>query len=463
MQDNGWEIVNQPCPCGDGSDNTGINKDGSAHCFKCNQHFPNYEQACKNGGVKIYEAPEKSEALLDRVIKMGDYTPIPDRKISVETCKTFGVQTVSNGSGIINHIYPYHDEDGNIIGKKTRVVSNKDFFYEGTKGDLFFGQQLFKGGAKFLTVVEGELDALAAFQMLSTPKFNRPAVVSIKNGASSAAKAFKSNLSYLESFDHVVLCFDEDEAGQKAVKDVCKLLSPGKCKIMTLPKGFKDPCDMLKGNQSASFIQAFWNSEVYIPSGILNASKLKNEFFTEDTVESIPYPWEGLNDKLFGLRKKELLTLTGGTGLGKSSVTRELEHWLLNNTDDNVGIMALEEDWKRTLMGIVSIEANARLFIDNIRAEYPKENIKEQYSKLFEGDNADRLFVHAHLCIQNLDDIFAKLRYLIIGCDCQWIIFDHLHMLVASHNDGDERKAIDDIMLSNEELKWFLQKGYMFP
>jgi twinkle protein len=35
---------------------------------------------------------------------------------------------------------------------------------------------------------------------------------------------------------------------------------------------------------------------------------------------------------------------------------------------------------------------------------------------------------------------------LIVGCDCKWVVVDHLHMLVSSMLDGDERKAIDSIM-----------------
>jgi twinkle protein len=46
----------------------------------------------------------------------------------------------------------------------------------------------------------------------------------------------------------------------------------------------------------------------------------------------------------------------------------------------------------------------------------------------------------------DIEEIFSKLRYLIVGCDCKWVVVDHLHMLVSSMLDGDERKAIDSIM-----------------
>lgn len=452
IRESTWDKTGQPCPCGDGADNTGINKDGSAKCFNCSKFFPDYEKACELGGnVEVNnemavrkDAPNETN---------GEYLDLTDRKITKETCKVFGVKAVQGTEGIRKHLYPYYDNNGTLAGNKVRHVEKKSFFYEGTRTSNMFGQNLFKPGcAKILTVVEGELDAMAAYQMMRTPRFSNPPVISMSFGAQSAVKDFKANLEYLESFDNVVLCFDADKPGQDAVKAVCKLLKPGRCKIMRLPKGMKDANDMLINNKSGEFVKAFWNAELYVPSGILNITNLKTKFFKEEAVESIPMPWEGLNEKLFGLRKKELVTLTGGTGLGKSSVTRELEHWILKQTKERVGVLALEEDWKRTTMGIVSIEADQRLFIDQIRKEYPQDKIEAIYEKLFEGANADRFYVHAHLGIQNIDDIFAKLRYLIVGCDCQWVVVDHLHMMVAAHQEGDERRVIDDIMMRLRSL-----------
>jgi len=57
-----------------------------------------------------------------------------------------------------------------------------------------------------------------------------------------------------------------------------------------------------------------------------------------------------------------------------------------------------------------------------------------------------RVFIHAHLGVNDIDEIFSKLRYMIIGCECKWIIIDHLHMLVSSLTDTDERRGIDLLM-----------------
>ena len=140
------------------------------------------------------------------------------------------------------------------------------------------------------------------------------------------------------------------------------------------------------------------------------------------------------------------MTLTGGTGLGKSSVTRELEHWLITNTKDNVGIIALEEDWRRTVDGILSIEANARLYIDQVRDQHSEEELNAIFDRVYAGKNKDRVWIHSHFGITDIDEIFSKLRFLIIGCSCKWVVVDHLHMLVSAMSDGDERRAIDNIM-----------------
>ena len=146
------------------------------------------------------------------------------------------------------------------------------------------------------------------------------------------------------------------------------------------------------------------------------------------------------------IRQGELVTLTGGTGLGKSSITREIEHWLVSQTRDNVGVIALEEDWRRTVDGILSIEANARLYVDQVREEFTQEQLDAKFSKLFEGENKDRVWIHAHFGSNDLDEIFSKIRFMVVGCGCKWIVVDHLHMLVSSVAEGDERRNIDNIM-----------------
>ena len=255
----------------------------------------------------------------------------------------------------------------------------------------------------------------------------------------------RKNLEYLESFDNVVICFDADKQGREAARKVASLLRPNKAKIMKLPDGIKDANDMLKANQHGKFVECFWQAKTFTPSGIIRVSEKREDWKNRKQKESIPYPWEGLNEKLYGMRQGELVTFTGGTGLGKSSITRELEHWLIQRTNDRVGIISLEEDWRRTVDGILSIEANDRLYIDEVRAAYDEKELDNLFDKIM---NTDRVFIHAHFGINDIDEIFSKLRYIIVGCQCKWVVVDHLHMLVAALSEGDERRSIDNIMTS---------------
>ena len=426
--------VHQPCPDCGSSDALAVNEDGSTKCFSCGKFSPKSKEESFKPMTRTPLPPQKE------TFDNGIYAPLSDRGISKDTALKYGVKVIYNAQGeIAQHRYPYHINNEQV-GTKVRYIKDKHFKFEGTMtGASLFGQQLFKEGGKYLTIVEGECDAMAAYELLGS----KWAVVSIKNGAQGAVRDIKDNIEYVESFDNVVICFDNDKQGKEAARKVASIIKPRKARIATIPNGHKDANDMLRKNLHGEFTRAWWDAKVYTPSGIIRVSDKKNSFLEREKKESVPYPWHGLNKKLVGLRQGELMTLTGGTGLGKSSVTRELEHWLINKTNDNVGIIALEEDWRRTVDGILSIEADARLYIDHIRDSYEEDDLVSMFDKTF---GSDRVFIHAHFGTNDIEDIFSKLRYLIVGCDCRWVVVDHLHMLVSATTEGDERRAIDSIM-----------------
>ena len=439
MNEKTWDKLKQPCPLCPSSDAVGINEDGSAKCFSCGEFMPNYEQACNGKTMTQTETIQPKQP--DNVIE-GNFIALTDRKISQATAQKFGVKAVQDLKGqVIKHFYPYYNGH-ELSATKCRNSVTKDFFVQGSYNDTgLFGQQLFKGG-KYVTITEGECDAMAAYELLGS----KWAVVSIKRGAQGAVRDIKESLEFFDNFENVIVAFDNDKAGKDAAVKVARLFKPGKARILTLPNGFKDPNDMLKSNRHKDFVEAWWSAKVYTPSGVINVTEQRDKFHNREKKKSIPYPYEGLNKKLYGLRQGELVTLTGGTGLGKSSVTRELEHWLVKQTQDNVGIIALEEDWRRTIDGILSIEANARLYIDQEREKFSKEELDKMFDILYDGENKNRVWVHSHFGTNDIDDIFTKLRFMIIGCDCKWVVVDHLHMLVSAVHEGDERRAIDTIM-----------------
>ena len=443
MDRSNWDKHNLPCPKCGGSDPVSTNKDGSGHCFSCDTHWGNY-QAALDGNIVNMNAYKEPNTFLNSYT--GTFGALTDRNISEDVARKYGVRVVYNSAGeIIKHVYPYYNSN-EIVSTKTRTISTKGFVVDGGyEGTGLFGEQLFGKGGKYLTITEGECDAMAVYEMFD----KKWASVSIKRGASGAVRDIRDSIEFVESFDNVILCFDNDKYGREAARKVARIIKPGKARIVSLPTGFKDANIMLEKGQYAQFTRAWWDAKTYTPSGIMELSSAKDKWLHREVKESIAYPYEGLNKKLFGMRKNELVTLTGGTGLGKSSFTRELTHYLIKNTEDNVGIIALEENWLRTADGIVAIEANDRIYLEEKRNKYTEEELTELFDKVI---TKDKVFIHAHLGSNDIDEIFSKLRYMIIGCECSWIIVDHLHMLVSQLTEGDERRGIDNLMNSLRSL-----------
>ena len=427
--------VHQPCPDCGSSDALAI-YETNTYCFSCKQWKPlDNESEPMSTATKIQPVS---------VHKKLTFTSIPDRHIELETCKKYGVKTGYNKLDQEIHTYPYYSKDRDHIVNKIRIVDEKKFYSEGESGvdTTLFGQQLFKEGGKFITVCEGEIDCLSAYQMLGS----KWPVVSVRNGAASAPSEIKRNLDYLATFQNIVLCFDSDAAGQKATKEIANLLEPGSCKIMHLSR--KDANEYLMEGKSQTFVNDFWNARTFTPEGIICGPDLRDNLLTEQTVTSLPYPWDGLNAITYGMRKNELVLVTAGSGIGKSSVMRELVHYIISTTDEKVGCLFLEESVRQTALGILSVEASKRF---HINSEEEKDwTVKDKEEALDTLNDLEQLVFWNHFGSSTLENLLTRVRYMVKGLDCQYIILDHISMVV--YETTNERKAIDDIMVKLRTL-----------
>jgi len=455
-----------PCPdqenCGS-SDACSIRADGSALCFSCKQNFPNYNNSkAHRDWRKEQEEAEinselgRSEDGLTAItnIRNSSYNELTDRNISLEIAKRYRVKSqVDQDKGeeqegkVLKHFYPYFRKD-KLVFLVTRTVNDKSFKTAGSTENLeLFGEHLFGNGGKSLVITEGECDAMAAYDMLN----QRIACVSIRGGVTNAVKHVRERIEFIEKFEEVVFCFDQDKYGTKVTEEVAQLvieeligiITPNKVKVMSLPGDYKDPNAMLLDDRRHDFEIAHNDAQAFTPVGVYELYGKKEEWLNRGHKPSVSYPWVGLNNKLRGMRLGELVTLTGGTGLGKSSVTREIEHHLIKKTTDKVGIIALEENWERTADGIVSIEADARLYLNDVREAMDKKELSKVFDKAIPED---RVYIHAHHGVTNINEIFRKLKHIIIAKECKWLIVDHLHMMINVLKEEDERRGIDTLM-----------------
>ena len=200
---------------------------------------------------------------------------------------------------------------------------------------------------------------------------------------------------------------------------------------------------MLKANKVRDFTDSWWDAKAYRPDGIVSGLDTWKMLKEQKKVTSIPYPWACLNDFTYGFRRQELVTFTSGSGMGKSQIMRELQHYLLMNTEDKIGILALEENIPKTTVGIMSVEANKLLHKPDVAETVTEE---EEYGYWLRTFGLDRIHLLDHFGSAQEDHLMSRIRYMAKGLDCKWIILDHLSIVVSSQENGDERKAIDRIM-----------------
>jgi len=412
--------------CGS-SDGNSLYDDGHTHCFACNT--TEHEHEAEDRHIARYNMARK---IVTEMSIKGTCKAIPDRGISQATCEKYGVTT----DGEFQY-YPYTDGDGVRTAVKQRNVPTKSFSISGNfSGATLFGQSIFHSGGKAVTITEGELDALAAFQMQGSLY----PTVSIRNGAQAALKDCKAQYEWLNSFDSVVICFDADEPGKKAAREVAELFG-NKAKIVQHKSGFKDACDYLIAGATKDFVNEWWRATPYVPDGIVNAADLWEEISKPEPVAEAQYPWQGLNKLLYGIRPAELITVTAGSGLGKSQFLREILYNLLKTTDWNIGGLFLEESTRKTARSIMSLHANKLLHLPDTPTT--EQELKEAFDATL-GSN--RIYLFDHFGSSDVDNISNRIRYMAKACDCRVVFLDHISIVVSGQDLGDERKAIDNMM-----------------
>ena len=72
-----------------------------------------------------------------------------------------------------------------------------------------------------------------------------------------------------------------------------------------------------------------------------------------------------------------------------------------------------------------------------------------------------RVFLYDHWGSTDSDNLLSKIRYLVRGCGCNWIVLDHLSIVVSGMGDGDERRLIDNTMTKLRSLTEELNCGML--
>jgi twinkle protein len=413
-----------PCDCGS-SDGKHLYTDGHSYCFVCETHFPEdddgeaYEARC----IQV-EAIKKSGMLA------VSYEELVVRKITEKTCRRYGYGVSHDG----RQVAQFFSDQNVVVAQKTRDA-HKNFTVLGdTKAvsTMLYGSHLSSGGGKYLTITEGEIDALSVDQMMD----NQWAVVSLPQGSGSAKKAILANLQWVESFKKVRICFDQDEPGRAAALVAAKLLTPGKAQIVNLPD--KDANYMLMHGKKAGFMQAWWNAKEWRPDGVLTWEDAFAAVRDEPVLPRIPWNNSAVQDKTRGMPEAGVITIAAGPASGKSTYVHELVHYLAD-LGYRTGVISLEQTQRETVLGLLTPLAGKPLhLVDDLDL-----SAYEDAAAKLNG----MATIYKHVGRMDAAALEETAIWMAKSDGCTHIILDNLSVVAASEKGaGNKVDIIDDLL-----------------
>lgn len=241
-------------------------------------------------------------------------------------------------------VMPYL-RDGELVAIKYRNIHEKQRMRVEKGGAMpLFGWQAIPEDARSVVITEGELDAVASWQM------GYPAL-SVPNGAQGLGWV-EVEYGALERFDTIFVWMDADEQGRQAARKIVDRLGAHRCRVVQQGIG-KDANDaLLKKLDAGQLImraQTLDPAELK-PAGAFTEEVIRAFYPPDDYVPGIRMPWEKAEGKIL-LRPSELTIVTGINGHGKSILTSQI---------------ALEAAWQGTRCCIASMEMQPRLTLQRM-------------------------------------------------------------------------------------------------
>lgn len=364
---------------------------------------------------------------------VGNY--VGRRGISSSVMEFYGVKNYNNSEE--HYVYPSG-------GTKVRKFPKEFTAKNGFKGDELFGSNLFPSGcSKVLTVTEGEVDCLSAYQMLSANTSYVNPVVSVPS-ATPSTKFWEKNNKYFDSFEKIVLSIDNDEAGQKLVKKFAEIY-PDKVYILNHGK-FKDANEFLVAGQAKEYKNLWWNAKKYKPDFILSdVDDFLRVFEESPNLEFFKTGIPELDEKLGGGISKGYITLIQAkTGVGKTQLVRMLEYSCWKESQFKFATKHLEETHKESLLGLVSYDLNDRLIDKSeIEDKGKVDEVRESITKLTKDG---RIVFYDIDPSDTNDDIMKKFKYLVSAMEVDFIFLEPIQDAVAGSNASEKEGRISDLV-----------------
>lgn len=445
------EQSHQPCPypiCGS-SDAFSYNTERKVgQCHSCGTPYPSrlkmYDWAkekypTKSNWNKFTEVIEE-----DMKKEYRDH-----RGITEKTMRFYDVETeIDENNKEIRHGYKYPD------GKTKYRIFPKQFVADpGLKTDVFWGMNRFNGGsAKAVTICEGELDAMSAFQMLGSkyPAVSLPS-------ATPKRTILENCYEWLSSFEKIYLSLDTDDKAENFAIALMNLF-PGRVYKVNHDK-YKDANEFLQAGAATSYQNAWFNARLYTPSTILANPEDFMELY-EDTPNH-QYVSTGIPDldaKILGLMQGHFTVILAETGIGKTEFMRYLQYNILkNNPDVKIAAWHLEESPLRSILGLASYELKDNVTRkDIIEDKGVGDKVKGAIKTLTDSGRYIQFSLKESDSIEALVD---QIRILKEAYGCQYIFFEPIQDVLSISDEKEKESKLASLAIQLSKMAAKLNVG----
>jgi len=353
-----------------------------------------------------------------------------ERGLSEAVLQKYGIRSHKRYSSVNEDFWAarFYDADGNyVMLKSTGVLRNngKKDIWSTKAWHTLWGWDNVQDNDRSILIAEGEIDAMSWDQMdVGMPCLSVPSGVSNLGWIDNDYEA-------LSRFENIYISMDNDEAGQRAAKEIAKRLGLQRCRTVQYPSDVNDANDLLRKHpaDAPALVKAAESND---PPTLRTAASLGSDVADEiHRYESEkahnPFMWPELP---FRLREGELVTLGGYAGHGKSQLMYQmvLHEMVANNRRGCVA--SFEIPSSSMLMQM--------LWMQNGKCPNP-DKIKDEVQVL-----ADKLwFVESEEGVDNSwesikdDFLYANRRY---GCDI-FVIDALMHLTAKDDWNGQARIA----------------------
>lgn len=448
-------VNSQPCPfvsCGS-SDAFSYNVNGYGICYSCGSSYP-------AKGMKTFEWASEKYPLLNSYKEGGSMSedkelPVTDtdgiydscRGITPNTMKAYNCLTYYKGDEPSHHSYIYPDG-----GVKTRILP-KSFHSTNFKMDQLYGMNNFPAGsAVAVTITEGEIDAMSAYQMMGS----KYPVVSLPS-ATPSKKLLENCKDWLGSFQKIYLSLDSDDKAEKFALTLMRLFPN---RVYKVPHDkFKDANEFLQAGAVEAYKKAWWSSGLYTPDNIY-ASETDFLELLHDTPDHnyVPTGISDLDEKILGLMQGHFTVIKAPTGIGKSEFMRYLEYnFIKNHPTVRFATWHLEETKLRSLLGVVSYYLNDNLTRKDL--VHSKGRMKDVEDAIKHITNKTG-YMQFHMREEDgVEELIDQIRVLTQVYDCKYVLFEPIQDVVTVSNEASKETILADLSVKLSKLSADLNVG----